>query len=303
MKIIKSLSDIDIKSDTVLTVGSFDGIHLGHQQILEELKHQASNCECIPTLVTFHPHPKQILGNRVELLTPLQEKLQILEKLGLSMVIVIPFTEQFSKTDYQDFVQEILIKKIRMKKMVVGYDHAFGRNREGDPQHLRELGKKLGFSLTVIEPYIIGDELISSSRIREFLHLTQMEKVRELLGRPYSLMGIVEKGENRGAELGFPTANIRPIQENKLIPQRGVYAVDIMLAGKEYKGMMNIGHRPTFNFDPLTLEVHIFNFSGLIYRSTIEIMFKKYIREEKRFSTAQELKEQILKDKEICLRI
>lgn len=303
MKIIKSLSDIDIKSDTVLTVGSFDGIHLGHQQILDELNRQASDCECIPSLVTFHPHPKQVLGNRVELLTPLQEKLQILEKLGLAMVIVIPFTVEFSKMEYQDFVQEILIKKIHMKKMVVGYDHAFGRNRQGDPLHLKELGEKLGFSLTVIEPHVIGNELISSSRIREFLHLTEMEKVKELLGRPYSLMGIVEKGENRGAGLGYPTANIQLLQEEKLIPQRGVYAVDIMMAGKDYKGMMNIGHRPTFNFDPLTLEVHIFNFSGLIYGSTIEILFKKYIREEKKFSTTQKLKEQILKDKEICIKI
>jgi riboflavin kinase/FMN adenylyltransferase len=303
MKIIKSLSDINIKSETVLTVGSFDGIHLGHQQILEELKIQSYDCECIPTLVTFHPHPKQVLGNRVELLTPLDEKLHILEKLGLSMIIVIPFTVEFSKMDYQDFVRQILIKKLRMKKMVVGHDHAFGRNRMGDSDHLKELGINLGFSVTVIEPYIIGSELISSSRIREFLHLTEMEKVKELLGRPYSLIGIVEKGENRGAALGFPTANIQPLQEDKLIPQRGVYAVDIVMAEKTYQGMMNIGHRPTFNFDPLTLEVHIFNFSGLIYGSTIEILFKKYIREEKRFSTKQELKEQISKDKEICIKI
>jgi riboflavin kinase/FMN adenylyltransferase len=303
MKIIKSLSDINIKSETVLTVGSFDGIHLGHQQILEELKIQSYDCECIPTLVTFHPHPKQVLGNRVELLTPLDEKLHILEKLGLSMIIVIPFTVEFSKMDYQDFVRQILIKKLRMKKMVVGHDHAFGRNRMGDSDHLKELGINLGFSVTVIEPYIIGSELISSSRIREFLHLTEMEKVKELLGRAYSLIGIVEKGENRGAALGFPTANIQPLQEDKLIPQRGVYAVDIVMAEKTYQGMMNIGHRPTFNFDPLTLEVHIFNFSGLIYGSTIEILFKKYIREEKRFSTKQELKEQISKDKEICIKI
>ena len=175
MKIIRSFTDIDIHSDTVLTVGSFDGIHLGHQQILAELKHQAVDCNCIPTLVTFHPHPKQILGNRVELLTPLPEKLNILERLGLAMVIVIPFTQEFSKTKYQDFVRDILIKKFRMKKMVVGYDHAFGRNREGDTKHLKELGEKFGFSLTVIEPHVIGDELISSSRIREFLHLTEME--------------------------------------------------------------------------------------------------------------------------------
>jgi riboflavin kinase/FMN adenylyltransferase len=150
---------------------------------------------------------------------------------------------------------------------------------------------------------VIGDELISSSRIREFLHLTEMEKVKELLGRPYSLIGMVEKGENRGAKLGFPTANIKPLQEEKLIPQRGVYAVDVKMAGKEYKGMMNIGHRPTFNFDPLTLEVHIFNFSGFIYESNIEVFFKKYIREEKRFESEEDLKKQILKDKEICINI
>ncbi len=303
MEIINSITDIDFQTETVLTVGSFDGIHLGHQKILQELIKQASECDCMSTLVTFHPHPKQVLGYRVELLTPLPEKLSLLQDLGLDLLVIIPFTEEFSRTDYRQFVKEILVQKIRMKKMVVGYDHAFGRNRKGSTEQLQILGKKHDFSVTIIPPHEVGGELISSSRIREFIHLTQMEKVQQLLGRPYSLVGEVEKGEHRGTNLGFPTANIRPVHEEKLIPQNGVYAVDIILQGQRYKGMMNIGHRPTFNFDPLTLEVHIFNFSGLIYGSTLEIIFKKFIRVEKKFSTPEELKMQISKDKELCLKI
>ena len=303
MEIINSINDIKIQSDTVLTVGSFDGIHLGHQKILQELIKQASECGCMATLVTFHPHPKQVLGYRVELLTPLPEKLSLLQELGLDVLVIIPFTPQFSKMDYRQFVRKILVQKIRMKKMVVGYDHAFGRNREGSTDQLKVLGNELDFSVTIIPPHEVGGELISSSRIREFIHLTQMEKVQQLLGRPYSLLGEVEKGEHRGTNLGFPTANIRLVHEEKLIPQNGVYAVDIILKGQRYKGMMNIGHRPTFNFDPLTLVVHIFNFSGLIYGSTLEIIFKKFIRVEKKFSTPEELKKQISKDKDLCLKI
>jgi len=303
MEIINSINDIKLQAPTAVTVGSFDGIHLGHQQILQQLKEQASSCECLSTLVTFHPHPKQVLGHRVELLTPLPEKLPLLQKLGLDVLVIIPFTHEFSKMNYRQFVQEILIQKIGMKKMVVGYDHAFGRNREGSTHQLQELKKELDFSVTIIPPHRVGNELISSSRIREFIHLTQMQKVAQLLGRPYSMLGEVEKGEHRGTNLGFPTANIHPIHEEKLIPQNGVYAVDIILEGQRYKGMMNIGHRPTFNFDPLTLEVHIFNFSGLIYGSTLEIIFKKFIRVEKKFASPEALKKQISKDKEMCLKI
>ncbi|MBN2364815.1 MAG: bifunctional riboflavin kinase/FAD synthetase [Calditrichaeota bacterium] len=307
MKIFYSVDEIDPGQDTVLTVGSFDGVHRGHQRILEELEKQSRECECTDALITFHPHPKEVLGKTegkpIELLTPLDDKLEILEKLGLSMVIIIPFTPEFSKTRYQDFVKNILIDRARMKKIVIGYDHSFGRNREGHAQELEQMGNKYGFSVTVIQPFHIGNEIVGSRKIRKFLKEGNVVEAAELLGRRYSLSGHVVKGNNRGKILGFPTANIQPAYTSKLIPARGVYAVDVLLDGKRYAGMMNIGNRPTFNFDPLTLEVHIFNFSGLIYDSNLRIEFKQFIRKERKFSEPEDLKQQMIKDKEICIKI
>jgi len=291
----------------MLTVGSFDGVHLGHQQIIKQLNALSGDSNSLEVLVTFHPHPKEVLspaGDRsVELLTPLEEKLRLLEKLGLPVITVLPFTREFSKTGYREFVTNILIKKLKMKKMVIGHDHTFGRNREGHAEQLEELGKSADFSVTVIQPFFLGKEIVSSSRIRQLLKSGEVEIANKLLGRKYSIQGIVEKGENRGTTLGFPTANIRPSSPNKLIPKKGVYAVEVELSGQRYRGMMNIGHRPTFNFDPLTLEVHIFNFSGLIYGESIEVSCKKFIREEMKFRNPEELKSQIEKDKKMCFKL
>ena len=307
MKIFYSIDDIQIEQSTMLTVGSFDGVHLGHQQIIKQLNALSGDSNSLEVLVTFHPHPKEVLspaGDRsVELLTPLEEKLRLLEKLGLPVITVLPFTREFSKTGYREFVTNILIKKLKMKKMVIGHDHTFGRNREGHAEQLEELGKSADFSVTVIQPFFLGKEIVSSSRIRQLLKSGEVEIANKLLGRKYSIQGIVEKGENRGTTLGFPTANIRPSSPNKLIPKKGVYAVEVELSGQRYRGMMNIGHRPTFNFDPLTLEVHIFNFSGLIYGESIEVSCKKFIREEMKFRNPEELKSQIEKDKKMCFKL
>lgn len=307
MKIFYSIDDIRIEQSTVLTVGSFDGVHLGHQQIIKQLRALSGDSNSLEVLVTFHPHPKEVLSptadRSVELLTPLEEKLRLLEKLGLPVITVLPFTREFSKTGYREFVTDILIKKLKMKKMVIGHDHTFGRNREGHAEQLEELGKSANFSVTVIQPFFLGKEIVSSSRIRQLLKSGEVEIANKLLGRKYSIQGIVEKGENRGTTLGFPTANIRPSSPNKLIPKKGVYAVEVELSGQRYRGMMNIGHRPTFNFDPLTLEVHIFNFSSLIYGESIEVSCKKFIREEMKFRNPEELKSQIEKDKKKCLKL
>ncbi len=307
MKVYYSLNNIRLKNQTVLTVGSFDGIHLGHQHILKELEKQSRDCDCVETLITFHPHPKEVLGNAsknpIELLTPLEEKLELLENFGLPLVIVIPFTREFSRISYQDFVKDILLKKIRMKKIIIGYDHTFGRNREGHAQQLQELARLLDFEVSVMPPCYVGEEVVSSSHIRQHVKEGKMENAQTLLGRPYSLAGRVVKGEKRGKQLGFPTANIRLPDTTKLIPAKGVYAVDVMVEGKKYSGMMNIGTRPTFNFDPLTLEVHIFNFSSLIYGINLKILFKMFIREEIKFSSPQALQEQMKKDKEQCIKL
>ena len=307
MKIFYTIDDIKLEQSTVLTVGSFDGVHLGHQQIINQLNIMAGKSRSLEVLVTFHPHPKEVLSpagqQSIELLTPLDEKLKLLEKSGLPVVSILPFTREFSRTGYREFVNDILIKRLRMKQMVIGHDHAFGRNREGHAEQLKELGKAADFSVTVIQPYFLGKEIVSSSRIRQLLKDGEVEAANQMLGRKYSIQGIVARGDNRGTKLGFPTANIKPASPNKLIPKTGVYAVEVSLAGQRYDGMMNIGHRPTFNFDPLTFEVHIFNFSGLIYGESIEVSCKKFIREEKKFQNADELKVQIEHDKKLCLKL
>jgi riboflavin kinase/FMN adenylyltransferase len=307
MKIFRKIDDLKLAKPSAVTVGSFDGIHLGHQKILAELTRQAEECNCNSILVTFHPHPREVLqsssGNHIQLLTPLQEKIEILQGMKLGVVVVIPFTREFSRMTYAEFVKNILLEKLRMKRMVVGYDHAFGRNREGHPAQLAELGAGLDFSVSVMDPYYIDDAAISSSRVRQFLEEGRVDMAGKYLGRAYKIPGRVERGENRGKKLGFPTANIKPRNQNKLIPRKGVYAVDILLKNEQYKGMMNIGHRPTFNFDPLTLETHIFNFSGLIYGSEIEILLKMFIRDERKFGSPEELKKQMTQDKEVCIKI
>jgi len=308
MKIFRTIEEIHLQQNTVVTVGSFDGIHLGHEEILKELNRQArEDCDCLEILITFHPHPKEVIGNIkdhvIELLTPLEEKLEVLRTLGLPAVLVIPFTKEFSQTNYKDFVKNVLVQKLKIKKMVVGYDHAFGKNREGHPAQLKQLGSEFGFSVTVLDPFYLEGEIVNSSVIRNLLKKGDVSSAHKLLGRPYSLSGTVEEGDHRGRGLGYPTANLEIKNLHKLIPHKGVYAVNVEYQQKAYKGMMNIGNRPTFNFDPLTLEVHIFNFSGSIYGNELKIFFKKFIREEIKFENSEALKKQMLLDKKICMKI
>ncbi len=307
MKVYRRIEEIDIQRPTVLSVGSFDGIHLGHQQILNELSKQSQDCNCLEVLVTFHPHPKIVVGSydrrNIELLTTLEEKIQILERLELPVLLVLPFTKEFSQMSYQDFVKNILVNRLNIEKIVIGNDHAFGRNREGHSEQLKNMGKQYRFDVSVMKPFLVNGAIVNSTKIRKIISNGDMDSAHNLLGRPYSIVGTVEKGSDRGKSIGFPTANIRSTDPYKLIPKKGVYAVDVILHNKKYQGMMNIGNRPTFNFDPLTLEVHIFNFSGHIYGEKLEVIFKKFIREEKKYNNAEELKDQILKDKEVCLNL
>lgn len=304
MKIYRQFEEIDIRKPTALTVGTFDGVHLGHQQVIRELIHTAQLCNCSSVLITFHPHPQTVVapkhGKPIYLLTTLEEKIELLQSFDIDAVMVIPFTPEFARMSYRNFVQDILVKLFGVQAMVIGHDHAFGRNREGHEAQLKKDAGNFGFSLHVVPPYTLGNHTISSTLIRSSLAGGNVELAQKLLGRAYSLRGKVISGSNRGQKLSFPTANIEIDNPNKLVPKRGVYAVDVSIRGHHYRGMMNIGHRPTFKFDPLTLEVHIFKFSGSIYDEPIEVRFKKFIREEKQFQNPEELKEQLLKDEQIC---
>jgi len=307
MKIYRDISEITEAAKSALTVGTFDGFHLGHQSILEKIKRIAAEKGLQSTIITFDPHPRRVLNNpnggEVSILTTTAEKLRIFQEAGIDQVLVIPFTKEFAKISSAEFVEDILVGKLAMEDIVIGHDHHFGRNREGGFQILEKLGETLRFSVHQVPEYKKDGEVISSSLIRNLLLNRDVEKAAAFMGRPYSLFGIVIHGNGRGREIGFPTANLQVDHEAKLIPGGGVYAVDVLLDNALYQGMMNIGTRPTFDFESLTLEVHIFNFDAYIYGKMLEVRFKKFIRREKKFPGIEALRAQLEKDKEACKNI
>ncbi len=307
MKIIRNISDIRSDRESALTVGTFDGVHLGHQSILSRLFELADRHGYRSTIVTFEPHPRKVLGKpgnaSLGLLTTIEEKLTLFESLGLEQIVIIPFTREFAAKSAEEFVKEILLERLRVKEMVIGHDHHFGRNREGTFEKLEQLGRKYGFRVYQVPPLEIDGQVVSSSAIRQLIVEGNMKMANKFLGRNYTLSGTVVHGDGRGKQIGFPTANLEVTDHDKLIPARGVYAVDVMLDSQFYRGMMNIGVRPTFDHDSLTLEVHLFNFNASIYGKTLAVKFKKYIRPEKKFSGIEALRKQLQQDKLICERL
>jgi riboflavin kinase/FMN adenylyltransferase len=307
MRIYRNIEEIERRKKSVLTVGTFDGLHLGHQSILDQIKKIAAEKNLFSTIVTFDPHPRKVLGNPhggdINLLTTTREKLKIFQEANIDQVLVIPFSKEFAAFSSREFVEQILVEKLAADSIVIGHDHHFGRNREGGFRLLEELGLQFDFSVYQVPEYRQNGELVSSSLIRGLLEAGNVEKTAEYMGRSYTITGTVIKGHGRGIDIGFPTANIEVDDKDKLIPARGVYAVDVMLDGRRFTGMMNIGTRPTFDFDSLTLEVHIFNFTAYIYGKALEVLFKKFIRPEKKFSGIEALRFQLQKDKETCENI
>lgn len=306
MRVVRNLSDIEIEGGSAVTVGSFDGVHRGHQAIFENLIAAASKKNLQSVIVTFDPHPRKVLSpdsQNLRLLTSLDEKIEIFQRVGVDTVLVIHFSREFSKLSYVEFVEDILVNKLKVREMVIGHDHHFGRNREGGLRNLIDLGEKHGFGVGQVAPLRANEQIISSSLIREYLEDGEVEQANAFLGRSYGIKGRVIKGDGRGKEIGYPTANIQPHDPDKVIPRRGVYAVEVDYGNDRFKGMMNIGYRPTFNFDPLTLEVHIFNFGVQIYGEVLSIYFKKFIRQEKKFNSVQQLKAQLDQDKKNCENI
>jgi len=304
--VLKDPDKISSYKNTAVTVGSFDGVHLGHQKIFSNLQESAVRHELKSTIVTFDPHPRKILNTSnfdLKLLTSLDEKLDVFEKNAIQQVVIIPFTQDFSRITYLDFVKNYLVEKLKVRLMVIGHDHHFGRDREGGINKLINLGTKYGFTVTEIPAYTINGETLSSTLIRNEIESGNVEKAANFLGRYYNISAKVIRGDGRGKNIGYPTANLEVVNSDKVVPKRGVYAVEVLLQGKEYKGMMNIGYRPTFNYDRLTLEVHIFNFNAEIYGQLLSIYFKKFIRDENKFPSVKELILQLDKDKEICQKL
>lgn len=291
------LDNVKRNLKTVLTVGTFDGVHAGHKVLVNRVIDLANEEEARSVIVTFDPHPRDIINPGqagIKLLSSLDERSELLADLGVDEMVVIPFDRDFSLLTSEEFVRDIIWKKIGVSSFVIGYDHQFGRNREGTIETVQDLGKELGFKTHVVSKQEVGDKTVSSTAIRKAIHEEgDMQLAASLLDKYYILNGTVVHGDKRGKQIGYPTANIKPQNEKKVIPKKGVYAVWVRYEGLFYKGMMNIGKRPTFDGDSMTLEVHILDFDSDIYGKDVQLQFVQRIRDEQQFEGLEELKNQL----------
>jgi len=295
-------------NNPVLTIGTFDGVHLGHQKVISRLKDFAAAYNGESVVFTFYPHPRLVTSpgeTNLRLLTTREEKIQLFAESGIDHLIVYPFTKEFSKLTYNEFVKSILVEKIQTHCLVVGYDHKFGKNREGGFEYLKNCANEFGFKIERLEALAIGDLKISSTKIRAALQNGDVKKAGEYLGYKFTLHGSVVPGRKLGRSIGFPTANVEASDKHKLIPGYGVYAVRILLNNAKYNGMLNIGTRPTFNqnADNRSIEVNIFDFDSDLYNKEITLIFEDKIRDEERFSGVEELVKQLKKDRVAALKI
>jgi riboflavin kinase/FMN adenylyltransferase len=305
MKVFNNLLEVKKDKNTVLTLGTFDGIHLGHKKIIDAVVEKASVNGGRSLLITFDPHPRNVLsGNSIKLLNSTVEKLEILKSLNIDDVLVINFTKEFSQLSSEEFFKSYIIDKIGIREIVVGYDHHFGKGRGGDEHTLKELGLKYGFSVAKVDAVSIDGINVSSSKIRNALAEGDIKTANKLLGRNYSFRGVVIKGDGRGRTLGFPTANVKLDDETKLLPSLGIYVVEIIIDGSKHFGLMSIGKRPTFYNDGyITTEVYIFDFGKDIYGNNVTVNILERIRGEEKFSSPDELINQMNRDKVIGLEI
>ena len=294
------LEDVKREENSVVTVGTFDGVHAGHRAIMDTVLKKADEHEARSVIVTFDPHPREIINPGdagIKLLTSLQERREILEELGIDTMVVIPFDRDFSLLSSEEFIKDIIYKKIGVTEFVIGYDHHFGKDREGSIDTVKRLGKKMDFDTYVVSKREVGAKTVSSTAIRNAISEEgDVEQAAEFLQRLYRLNGMVVHGDKRGKEIGYPTANIKPEDKRKIIPKDGVYAVHVRIEDNWYDGMMNIGTRPTFNDRERTLEVHLFNFDEDIYGKEVQVRFVKRMRDEKKFDGKEELINQLKVD-------
>lgn len=304
MRVLQGIPEGTNFLNPILTIGTFDGVHQGHQAIIARLVEQAKAEGKESVLFTFHPHPRMVLypeSHSVRLIDTVEEKLDKLEKLGLDTVILFPFTKEFSRLSAMEFVRDILVRKIGVSEMVVGYDHHFGKNREGSFQELQELGKLYGFVVNETKAVIVGETAVSSTKIRKAVQEGNMDLVSQFMKTPYVITGTVVHGNKLGRTIGFPTANIELDQTVKLLPAIGVYAVRLIVNGVTWDGVMNIGHKPTVqNDEHIFVEVFIFDFDQEIYGETVRIQCFDRLRGEHKFDSLDALKNQLKKDVEMA---
>lgn len=303
MRIFNDLDAIGEIQNPVVTIGTFDGVHLGHQKILQTLKDEAESAQGESVLLTFYPHPRMVLfpeSHGLKLLQTQAEKIEKLEKNGLQNLVVYPFSFEFSRLTALEFVRDILVNKLHVRKIVIGYDHQFGKNREGSIAYLKDIADTYEFEVIEIPAQDIDEVNVSSTKIREALLQGDVQRANMFLGEPYQLSGTVIRGRALGRTIGFPTANIEVNTDIKLIPGIGVYAVEVLVDGQVYRGMLNIGIRPTVvSTDVVNLEVHILDFHRDIYDKSITVRFIERVRDEQKFESVDALKEQLKNDEKV----
>ncbi len=296
MEIIRDLNTIHLTRPTVLTIGSFDGIHRGHQHLISRVVERAKEMGGASALVTLHPHPKIVLrpNSPLQYLSTIEERIDLLAPLGLDYTVILPFSLEYSQIRARDFIQ-MLIDHLNMKELITGPDFALGYKREGNIEFLKALGKEKGFTVNVVEPQKFDHEILSSTRIREMIATGDLEDATRFLGRFPSLRGRVVRGDQRGRKLGFPTANLA-VAERRLLPGDGIYAVRVRIDGRWYGGAASIGVRPTFGTGLRTVEVYVIDFDGDLYDQVIEVQFIKRLREERKFENVDALIKQMNQD-------
>ncbi|MCX6178377.1 MAG: bifunctional riboflavin kinase/FAD synthetase [Chlorobiales bacterium] len=298
-----SRSAVDfIPIDSVVTVGSYDGVHKGHRMIIARMVALAERRHLRSVVVTFEPHPRRVLKGAVSgplgLLTTLEEKIDLLAEESVDLLFVVRFTPDFASRTSDDFIRNVLVKLLGAKSIIVGYDHAFGRDRSGSGKTLEYLGRELGFDVEVVDEVLIGNEHFSSTRIRSLLASGMIEDANEFLGSPYMISGTVVHGDKLGREIGFPTVNIKLSDSDKLLPRAGVYLARTMVDGVCFMALMNVGVRPTVSHEGITtVEAYLLGYHGDLYGSLVKFSLLKFIREERKFSSLEEMKLQIEKDK------
>ena len=304
MKVVQDIQNYSSDTKSILTIGTFDGVHVGHQKIIKALVKEAHNKKLLANVLTFFPHPRMVLQKdvQIKLIDTLTEKEIFLRELGVDTLIIHPFSKEFSRLSAPEFTRDILVNQLKISELFIGYDHRFGKNREATVADLTSFGKTYDFKVNIIPAQDVSAITVSSTKIRTAILDGDFIKVVDFLGRFFQLSGTVTKGQSLGRTINFPTANLLIDSQHKIIPPKGVYLVSIFHHQNQYYGMMNIGTRPTLNGDKQTIEVHIFEFNKNIYGSSLTIHFIEKIRDEQKFESFDALKKQLIKDKEICKR-
>ncbi|MFH4968407.1 bifunctional riboflavin kinase/FAD synthetase [Gaetbulibacter sp. M240] len=304
MSKVENLQDYTSENPTAVTIGTFDGVHIGHQKIISRLIKIAKKDGLKSVVLTFFPHPRMVLqkDTNIKLINTIDERTSILKATGIDFLLVKTFTKTFSRLKAEDFVKEILVDTLHAKKVIIGYDHRFGRNRNADIMDLRKFGETYDFEVEEISAQDIDDVAVSSTKIRNALMAGDIQTANAYLGYKFMLSGTVVKGKGMGKDLGFPTANIAVKEDYKLIPKYGSYIVSSEIDGAIVYGMMNIGVNPTFQTNKESIEVHFFDFNKIIYSKTIQVDLIARLREEQKFDSVEALKEQLQKDKAATLR-